>query len=62
MAAMEPQSCFWVLPSEPMQDHPFHGTPAGQVNMTPRNALPIRYFYLLFSMELIKEFVKQTNK
>jgi hypothetical protein len=43
MAAMEPQSCFRVLPSEPMHDPPFHGTPAGQVNMTPRNALPIRY-------------------
>jgi len=62
MAAMEPQSCFRVLPSEPMHDPPLHGTPAGQVNMPPRNALPIRYFYLLFSMEPIKEFVKQTNK
>ncbi|VDI00508.1 Hypothetical predicted protein [Mytilus galloprovincialis] len=62
MAAIEPNPWFRVLPPEPMNDPPFNGAPTGPINMPPRDAAPIAYFYLLFSIDLIKEFVKQTNR
>ncbi|XP_071153115.1 piggyBac transposable element-derived protein 4-like [Mytilus edulis] len=45
-----------------MNDPPFNGAPTGPISMPPRDAAPIAYFYLLFSIDLIKEFVKQTNR
>ena len=53
---------FRVLPPEPVNDPPFNGAPTGPVHMPPRNASPISYFYLSFPIDLIKEFVRQTNR
>ncbi|CAG2189437.1 unnamed protein product [Mytilus edulis] len=62
MAAIEPNPWFRVLPPELMNEPPFNGALTGPINMPPRDAAPIAYFYLLFSIDLIKEFVKQTNR
>ncbi|KAJ8306984.1 hypothetical protein KUTeg_015068 [Tegillarca granosa] len=42
------------------QTSPFRSHPRTS-NMPPRNAKPIKYFNLIFSMTLIREIVKQTN-
>ena len=53
---------FRVFPPEAEQDTPFHGAASGPIRMPARDSPPILYFYLLFSLDLIKEFVKQTNR
>ncbi|XP_071152156.1 piggyBac transposable element-derived protein 4-like [Mytilus edulis] len=53
---------FRVFPPEAEQDTPFHGAASGPIRMPARDSPPILYFYLLFSVDLIKEFVKQTNR
>ncbi|CAG2222462.1 unnamed protein product [Mytilus edulis] len=53
---------FRVFPPEAEQNTPFHGDASGPIRMPARDSPPILYFYLLFSLDLMKEFVKQTNR
>ena len=50
-----------VFPPEPEDFRP-RDEQEGPRNMSRRDASPIEYFYLLFSLELMKEIVRQTNR
>ncbi|CAG2245715.1 unnamed protein product [Mytilus edulis] len=49
-----------AFPPEPEQNTIFRANP-GPRNMPAANSTPVKYFYLLFSIELIKEIVRRTN-
>jgi len=54
---------FWVraLPPEPDRNIVFNGNP-GVRNMPDGNASPITYFLMLFTVGLMKEIVRRTNR
>ncbi|CAG2187891.1 unnamed protein product [Mytilus edulis] len=56
-----PTPWFRVLPPEEDEEPEFNINQRGPIRMPDTNSPPIAYFYLLFSIELMKEFVRQTN-
>lgn len=60
MAAEAPW--FRVYIPEPIQQHNVHGDVPGVKNMPPRNSLPIAYFYLMFSINILKKITRETNR
>lgn len=57
-----PTPWFRVLPPEEDEEPEFNINQRGPIRMPDTNSPPIAYFYLLFSIELMKEFVRQTNR
>jgi hypothetical protein len=56
-------AALWVqaLPPEPDQNKRFRGNP-GLREMPNRDSPPIMYVYLLFTVQLMKEIVRRTNR
>jgi hypothetical protein len=55
-------AALWVqaLPPEPDQNKRFRGNP-GLREMPNKDSPPIMYFYLLITVQLMKEIVRRTN-